>query len=200
MSEINRRRFLDDTRKATLGLAAGVTILANPGSVRATPANDRLVLAMIGVGGGRGHSLAMGFLDRGDCEIGYICDVDRRLHEPRAKEYASRQGGKRPKCVQDFREMLTDAAVDAAVIATPPHWHALATILCCRAGKDVYCEKPQSHNSGRAARPSTPPASTTGSSRSARRTAAPLQLGRQTVPRRGKAGPNPPLPRARAAS
>ena len=126
--------------------AAGVTILGNPGSVRATPANDRLVLAMIGVGGGRGHSLAMGFLDRGDCEIAYICDVDRRLHETRANQYASRQGGKRPKCVQDFREMLTDAAVDAAVIATPPHWHALATILCCRAGKDVYCEKPQSHS------------------------------------------------------
>ncbi|NLY00933.1 MAG: Gfo/Idh/MocA family oxidoreductase [Rhodopirellula sp.] len=146
MSEINRRRFLDDSRKATLGLAGSLTILANPGSVRATPANDRLVLAMIGVGGGRGHSLAMGFLDRGDCEIGYICDVDSRLHEPRTKEYSSRQGGKRPKCVQDFREMLDDASVDAAVIATPPHWHALATILCCRAGKDVYCEKPQSHN------------------------------------------------------
>ena len=146
MIEINRRRFLDRTRKTTLGLAGGATILANPGSVRATPANDRLVLAMIGVGGGRGHSLAMGFLDRDDCEIGYVCDVNRQLHEPRAKEYAARQGGKRPKCVQDFREMLEDASVDAAVIATPPHWHALATILCCRAGKDVYCEKPQSHN------------------------------------------------------
>jgi len=48
--------------------------------------------------------------------------------------------------LQDFREMLDDASVDAAVIAMPPHWHALATILCCRAGKDVYCEKPQSHN------------------------------------------------------
>ncbi|HOM17173.1 MAG TPA: Gfo/Idh/MocA family oxidoreductase [Thermoguttaceae bacterium] len=101
---------------------------------------------MIGVGGGRGHSLALGFLDRGDCEIAYICDVNRALHEPRAKEYALRQGGKRPKCLQDFREMLGDVSVDAVVIATPPHWHALATILCCRAGKDVYCEKPQSHN------------------------------------------------------
>lgn len=146
MSDINRRQFLDRSRTATLGLAGGLTVLANPRSVQATPANDRLVLAMIGVGGGRGHSLATGFLARGDCEIGYICDVDRRLHEPRAKEYAARQGNKRPKCVQDFREMLEDASVDAAVIATPPHWHALATILCCRAGKDVYCEKPQSHN------------------------------------------------------
>lgn len=146
MSEINRRRFLDRTGKSSLGFAAGATILANPRSVRATPANDRLVLAMIGVGGGRGHSLAMGFLDRDDCEIGTICDVNRQLHEPRAEAYAARQRGKRPKCVQDFREMLTDATIDAVVIATPPHWHALATILCCRAGKDVYCEKPQSHN------------------------------------------------------
>jgi predicted dehydrogenase len=146
MPEINRRRFLHGTRKATFGFTAGAMILSNSQSARATPANDRLTLGMIGVGGGRGHSLAMGFLDRDDCEIGYVCDVNRRLHEPRSQAYAVRQGGKRPKCVQDFREMFEDDSVDAAVIATPPHWHALATILCCRAGKDVYCEKPQSHN------------------------------------------------------
>ncbi|HUT90544.1 MAG TPA: Gfo/Idh/MocA family oxidoreductase [Thermoguttaceae bacterium] len=146
MSEMNRRQFLDRSGKTTLGFAAGATILANARSVRSAAANERLVLAMVGVGGGRGHSLAMGFLDRGDCEIAYVCDVNRQLHEPRAKEYASRQGGKRPQCMQDFREMLEDASVDAVVIATPPHWHALATILCCRAGKDVYCEKPQSHS------------------------------------------------------
>lgn len=146
MSEINRRRFLDRSGKTALGFAAGATILADPRSARATPANDRLALAMVGVGGGRGHSLALGFLERGDCEISYVCDVNRALHEPRAEAYAARQAGKRPQCLQDFRELLADAAVDAVVIATPPHWHALATILCCRAGKDVYCEKPQSHN------------------------------------------------------
>jgi len=146
MSVLNRRGFLAQANQSTIGLAAGLTILSNPQSVRAAPANERLVLAMIGVGGGRGHSLALGFLERDDCEIGYICDVDRRLHEPRAEAYAARQKGKRPKCVSDFREMLTDASVDAVVMATPPHWHALATILCCRAGKDVYCEKPQSHH------------------------------------------------------
>ena len=145
MSEINRRGFLDRTGKTTLGLAGGVTILANPKSVRATPANDRLVLASIGLGGW-GNMLAKGFLERDDCELAYLCDVDRRVHEPRAKAYAQMQGGKRPKCVQDFREMLQDKSVDAVVIALPPHWHALATILCCKAGKDVYCEKPQSHN------------------------------------------------------
>lgn len=146
MPVLNRRDFLGHAQRSALGLAAGLTILSNPQSVRATPANDRLVLAMIGVGGGRGHSLAMGFLDRDDCEIGVICDVNRQLHKPRAEEYAARQSGKQPRCVQDFREMLGDASVDAVVIATPPHWHALMTILCCRAGKDVYCEKPQSHS------------------------------------------------------
>ena len=145
MSEIDRRRFLDRVRKTTLGVAGSLTVLANPGSVRAAPANDRLKLAMIGTGSW-GNRLALGFLERDDCEIGYICDVNRRLHKPRAEAYAKRQGGNRPKCVQDFREMLEDASVDAVVIATPPHWHALATILCCRAGKDVYCEKPQSHS------------------------------------------------------
>ncbi len=146
MSEISRRQFLNRSRTTTLGFAAGVTILSDARSVYATPANDRLVLAMVGVGGGRGHSLALGFLERGDCEIRYICDVNRQLHKPRSEEYATRQGGKTPKCLQDFREMLPDTSVDAVVIATPPHWHALATILACRAGKDVYCEKPQSHN------------------------------------------------------
>lgn len=145
MTTLSRRDFLGQTRRSALALGAGLTILADPRSVWAAPANDRLMLAMIGVGGGRGHSLAMGFLDREDCQIGYICDVNRQLHKSRADQYAARQGGKRPKCVQDFREMLGDASVDTAVIATPPHWHALATILCCRAGKDVYCEKPQSH-------------------------------------------------------
>jgi len=146
MNKIGRREFLDRSTKTTLGMAGGVAVLVNPRSARAAPANERLVLAMIGVGGGRGHSLAMGFLDRDDCEIGYICDVNRRLHESRSQAYAARQGGKRPKCVQDFREMLEDSSVDAVVIATPPHWHALATILSCQAGKDVYCEKPQSQN------------------------------------------------------
>ncbi len=146
MPEINRRQFLDRSRTTTLGFAAGVTILSDARSVYSARANERLVLAMIGVGGNRGNPLAMGFLDRGDCEIAYLSDVDRRLHAPRSEAYAARQGGKRPKCTQDFREMLGDTSIDAVVIATPPHWHALATILCCRAGKDVYCEKPQSQN------------------------------------------------------
>ena len=141
----NRRTFLDRSLKTAIGVASGVTILANSTSARATPANDRLVLGLVGVGP-RGDKLANTFLDRNDCQFGYLCDVDRLRSAARVDQYAKRQGEKRPKCVQDFREMLQDDSVDAAVLALPPHWHALATILCCQAGKDVYCEKPQSHS------------------------------------------------------
>ena len=195
MSSLNRRDFLGQANRSALGLAAGVTILSNPRSARATPANDRLVLAMIGVGGNRGNSLAMGFLERGDCEIGYICDVDRRLHEPRAKELRLASRGKRPKCVQDFREMLDDKSVDAVVIATPPTgtpW------------RPFWAARPARTSTGEAAKPQLLGRPPDGRGRSqvqphrADRHAEPqrpVQHRRQALPRRGQAGPDPPLPR-----
>ena len=77
--------------------------------------------------------------------------------------------------------MLTDASVDAAVIATPPHWHALAIILCCRAGKDVYCEKPQSHNCWEGRQAVQAARKYDRIVRSARRTAAPATTSRPSV-------------------
>lgn len=144
-NKLNRREFLSRSKKTTLALGAGTVFLRDPRSVAATPANDKLVMALVGCGS-RGNMVAEGFAQRDDCEMAYLCDVDTKLLEARAKGMASRQGGKSPKCVQDFRKMLDDKSVDAVVLATPPHWHALATIWCCQAGKDVYCEKPQSHN------------------------------------------------------
>jgi predicted dehydrogenase len=145
MSILNRREFLNHSKRTTLALAAGTVFLRDPRSVSATPANDKLIMAIVGCRG-RGNMVAQGFARRDDCEMAYICDVDTSLFATRAKWMASCQGGKTPKCVQDFRKMLDDKAVDAVVIATPPHWHSLATIWCCQAGKDVYCEKPQSHS------------------------------------------------------
>ncbi len=142
---MNRRDFLNRSKQTTLGLAAGTLILGDSRSVGAAPANDKLVMAIVGCRG-RGNMLAEGFARRDDCEMAYVCDVDAGLFPRRAKGLAACQGGKTPQCVQDFRRMLDDKAVDAVVIATPPHWHSLATIWCCQAGKDVYCEKPQSHN------------------------------------------------------
>ena len=79
MKSLNRREFLDTAKKTSVGLAAGVTILQSAKSVRGYPANEKVILAIVGLGG-RGPHLANGFLDRGDCEIAYGCD-------PNAKQF-----------------------------------------------------------------------------------------------------------------
>jgi len=145
MTDLNRREFLNRSKRTSLGLAAGVTILGNARSARAAAANDTIVLAAVGVRG-RGNHLAQGFIDRGDCRYAYVADVDSNLFASRAKAIAERQGGKAPKCVQDFRRALDDRSVDAIIVATPDHWHAPATVWGCQAGKDVYVEKPASHS------------------------------------------------------
>ncbi len=139
-----RREFLGHSSRAALGIG-GATLLNDPRSVRGAPANEKVNLAIIGCHG-RGNTLAQNFAGRSDCEFSWFCDVDREMYATRAKGIAKLQGGRMPKYARDFRQMLEDRSVDAVVIATPPHWHALATIWCCQAGKDVYCEKPQSHN------------------------------------------------------
>ncbi len=149
MSRVNRRVFLQTSKRTTVGFAAGVTILANASSVRAAPAADKVILAAVGVGG-RGTFLAThpqwGFLARGDCEYAYVCDPDSRRAASRVSAFARMQGGREPKVVQDFRQALDDPAVDAVISATPDHWHALSTVWACQAGKDVYVEKPATHS------------------------------------------------------
>ena len=107
-------------------------------------ASDRVNVAIIGVRG-RGSSLAGSFLAVPNASIEYLVDVDSNVLSSVANDIEKRTG-KRPKAVQDLRRALDDKAVDAVVIATPDHWHAPATILACDAGKDVYVEKPCSHN------------------------------------------------------
>ena len=141
---MNRREFLDRTKQTTLGLAVGMTILGDARSVRAAPANDKISLAIVGLG--RGRNLGHGFLDRGDCRIAYACDVNRKLAASRAKEFAERQPVDPLKVEGDFRRALDDKSVDAVVVATPDHWHCPATVWACQAGKDVYVEKPLGHN------------------------------------------------------
>lgn len=141
---INRREFLGRSKSTGLGLATGVGVLVSAASVRGTPAADRLALAVVGVRG-RGLALARGFLDRRDCHIAYVCDVDAGVLAARAGAIAEQQGAA-PRAAADFRRALDDRAVDAVVVATPDHWHGLATVWACEAGKDVYVEKPASHN------------------------------------------------------
>ena len=144
MTSISRRQFIDRSCKTATGLAAGLTILSNPASVYAAPANEKIIMAVVGVRG-RGSMLAPSFASRKDCEIAYLCDVNSSLFGSRGKMIADAQG-KTPRCVQDFRKVLDDKSVDAMIVATPDHWHVPAAIWSCQAGKDVYVEKPLGQN------------------------------------------------------
>ncbi len=110
----------------------------------ASPAAIRVNVAIIGLRG-RGRALANVFLSQPDVSIEYLIDVDERVIGPVAAA-VEKAGGKRPKTGADMRVAFDDKDIDAVVIATPDHWHAPATILACDAGKDVYVEKPCSHN------------------------------------------------------
>ena len=142
MSHVDRRAFL--CQSASLGLGgAGLTLLANARSVRATPVNERVTLGLIGAGG-RGTNLLGDFLRRKDCQVACVADPD--LHRAEAAAAMVKASGGTAMAHQDFRKVLDDKSVDAVVIATPDHWHALAAIRSCQAGKDVYVEKPPTHN------------------------------------------------------
>jgi predicted dehydrogenase len=80
-----------------------------------------------------------------DVRIPVVCDVDSNIVGPVTKMVTESQG-KAPVLVSDIRRVLDDKSIDAVVMATPIHWHAPGTILACKAGKDVYVEKPASQN------------------------------------------------------
>jgi len=110
---------------------------------RSADSAEKLTLAVVGIRG-RGRQLASDFASRNDCQVAYLCDVDESLFPERVAEIEQIQGSA-PTTVQDFRRALDDPSIDAIVCATPDHWHALATVWACQAGKDVYVEKPVSH-------------------------------------------------------
>ena len=138
MSKLSRRNFM----KGTLATGAAMAMLS-PNS-RVLGANDRLRVAVIGTGSqGWGHMRY--FSDIEGVEVVAICDADRAHIEDRAKRLGEKTG-KRPKTYLEMREIFDDKNIDAITSATPNHWHSLLTIWACQAGKDVYIEKPVSHN------------------------------------------------------
>ena len=107
-------------------------------------ANDRLRMAIIGMGGrGRDHMLALARIP--NVEVAAFCDPDEDRMAQRAAEFTT-QTGRAPKLESDLRRILDDKSIDAITIAAPNHWHALATIWGCQAGKHVYVEKPVAHD------------------------------------------------------
>jgi predicted dehydrogenase len=133
---MTRRDFNVRVGAAAVGVAVGGRIVG---------ANDRVVVANIGVRG-QGNSLKRGFARLKNVEIKTICDIDANLAPERINDTRLADVPTfKPGFVQDLRRVLDDKDVDAVVIATPNHWHALATIWALQAGKHVFVEKPAAH-------------------------------------------------------
>jgi predicted dehydrogenase len=140
MTSLSRRDFLAASALATgmLGAPARGDEPAAKTHTGPAGANDRIVLGFIGVGG-MGTGLLEIFRKFPDVAVAAVCDV----YEPHALRAKSKAGGA-SEIYSDFRRVLDRHDIDAVVVATPDHWHAIPTILACGAGKDVYCEKPLS--------------------------------------------------------
>ena len=143
MSRSNRRHFLKCAAAAG-GFAATFVISGTKASGRVLGANDRVRIAVAGING-RGQAHMQGYSDIKNVEIAYLVDPDSRLFAPRSR-WVKDRAGNMPKCEQDLRKVLDDKDLDAVSIATPNYWHSLLGIWSCQAGKDVYVEKPCSHN------------------------------------------------------
>ncbi len=140
---MNTRQFPRRTFFGALG--AGASLLALNRRAHAAPGpNDQVVVGLIGVGN-QGTGRLREFLKLPDVRIGAICDVDQS-HAARAVDIVEKEAGYRPPVFGDFRRVLDLSEVDAVAIVTPDHWHAIPTVNAFEAGKDVFVEKPLSHN------------------------------------------------------
>ena len=131
---MNRRHFLMST--AVMAGGAAMRGLASP--------NDTVRIAVVGCGG-RGGSHVNAWSRMPNVEIVALCDVDQAHIADKLKRLES-AGAKKPATYVDYRKLVEDKTIDAVSIATPNHWHTLQTIWAVQAGKDVYVEKPCSHN------------------------------------------------------
>ena len=130
---MKRRNFMLGSAAAT---AAGSRVFGAP--------SDTVRVGCIGIGGrGSGHLAGLGSLP--NVQIAAICDIDD-AHLEEGLASVEKRGWGKPQTYADVRKMLDDKSIDAVSIAAPNHWHTLMTIWACQAGKDIYVEKPCSHN------------------------------------------------------
>lgn len=143
MKTATRRRFLSGTT------AAAVTTFAAPAILRARNVNEKVRVAIVGMGGrSNAHGRSLTTLDNDtsqNVEFAGVCDCNEKKLAAAMHAWSPRVEHKLT-AYDDMRRVLDDRSVDAVTFATPNHWHALNVIWGCQAGKDVYVEKPGSHN------------------------------------------------------
>ncbi|NUQ65719.1 MAG: Gfo/Idh/MocA family oxidoreductase [Pirellulales bacterium] len=151
MTRSTRRGFLK--RSATAGLGWGLAALLPGGRpAKAAGPGGEIRMGVVGLGGidvvggvgGRGRQLIGSLRRIPGVKVVAICDVDQEVLDREVQQFKTRQ--EEVAACRDLRKVIDDKTVDAVAIATPNHWHALATIWACQAGKDVYVEKPFSYN------------------------------------------------------
>jgi predicted dehydrogenase len=141
---MNRRDFLKRSAALTAPLFVPASALGLGASVAAS---DRITVGVIGTGG-QGRGLANAFMGEKDVQLVAVCDVDAN-HLKQAKAQVDKKYGNADcAAFKDFRELLAKKEIDAVVVATPDHWHALASVAAAKAGKDIYCEKPLANSIG----------------------------------------------------
>ncbi len=147
MSRQSRRDFLENSMFAAAAAVAGSA--AAPRLLVADDAsdspNERVRVAVLGVRS-RGQAHLGGFMKRKGYEVAAIVDVDEAIGQTKGVQKVEKSTGKKPAYYKDMREVFDDRSIDVVSIATPNHWHALSAIWAIQAGKDVYVEKPVSHN------------------------------------------------------
>ena len=134
---MKRREFLGKTLVGSAGVAIGASGML---ATSCKGANDKIVLALIGAGGRGVPTIISCCKVNAGVEIKTVCDVDD-IRSAAASAEIEKQLGYKPHTTRYMKEVLDDSDIDAVWIATPDHWHALATIWACQAGKDVYVEK-----------------------------------------------------------
>ncbi|MGV8137407.1 MAG: Gfo/Idh/MocA family protein [Mangrovibacterium sp.] len=152
-NENSRRSFLRNAAAGAVVAAVAPAVLkaeiTKPTIIPAGAkgANDRIRVAVLGVNGrGKSHiSEIMDLAEKANVEVAALCDPDMDILKERAGEFKEKYG-KNIAIEQDFRRTYEDKSIDAVSLASPNHWHALQTIWACQAGKDVYVEKPATHN------------------------------------------------------
>jgi predicted dehydrogenase len=152
MKQTTRRSFLKSSLTAGLAIGLPKLVIGAERSSRVIGANDTIRLAVIGLGatdavggvGGRGHQLIARLREIPNAKIVALCDVDQAHLDREAQPFKDRN--EEITTYRDLRRVFDDKTIDAVVIALPNHWHALATVWACQAGKDVYCEKPFSYD------------------------------------------------------
>ncbi len=147
MSHFTRRQFLENSMLATAAAVAAQSASAHKlfAEEKQAGPNDVLRVALVGLRG-RGQSHLDAFCHRQDCEVIAVCDADEAVGQSKGVANVEKATGKKPAFYKDMRKMFEDKNIDIVSIATPNHWHALASIWAIQAGKDVYVEKPVSHN------------------------------------------------------